>query len=482
MPEIPVGRRATLPLGPGRRVAPDLPTTPGRRVGDLPTAGADWITLVSKGGGWFSFITPDGYFIVSQKGSAQDPRYDIAYYDVSEKMLQRGLSAEELLDYEEKLPTYSVVTTALGPPKQPDMATVKRSLPKKGVWAKLKGIFSALTGAGKKEHVEHIRECLINSGITLSEERKMKSSDIVKKDLLRRKIREHFTKNPKVKSVVVKADIGDRKTIWRAQKMANGLFNVVEVNTTREQFLITEITGTPSPQYRKFTTEFVGAAANPADRAAQSRLSQAVNSLPPGPERQEAEAAMQSIGMKMQTTGQLGKQMGGIGRASRTSTLTMGKKAAGAQVAEADEDKPKKKEEPKKKKPDKPDAPKASPPSSDTPPGAEMATDTSAPGGTETEPVDRPETDLDVTPPEGDAGAPPPEEEKPGAKTAEEERLRTMVKNRPIQDIEISSESDKGTITLTVGGLKNPVEISVFDSGKITYNLGKLPFLLKPGA
>jgi hypothetical protein len=165
----------------------------------------------------------------------------------------------------------------------------------------------------------------------------MKSNDIVKKDLLRRKIREHFSKNPKSKSVIVKADIGPKKTIWRAQKLASGVFNIVEVNTTREQFLITEVTGTPSPQYRKFTTEFVGAAANPNDRAAASRLSQAFGSLAPGPEKDEAQAAMAGIGMQAQSTSQLGKHMGGVGQASRTSTLSMGKTNKGKRVVEAEE-------------------------------------------------------------------------------------------------------------------------------------------------
>jgi hypothetical protein len=88
---------------------------------------------------------------------------------------------------------------------------------------------------------------------------------------------------------------------------------------------------------------------------------------------------------------------------------------------------------------------------------------------------------LDVSPPEGGEEA-PPEEEEPGTKTAEEERLKKMVMNKPVQDIQVTSDSDRGTITLTLGGLKNPLEINVFDSGKVTYKLGSLSQLLKPSA
>jgi hypothetical protein len=69
----------------------------------------------------------------------------------------------------------------------------------------------------------------------------MEHKDIVKKDLLRRKICEHFSKNPNAESVIIKADIGDMKTLWKVVKEEGGHFKVVEVNTKKEQYIIGEL-------------------------------------------------------------------------------------------------------------------------------------------------------------------------------------------------------------------------------------------------
>lgn len=224
----------------------------------------------------------------------------------------------------------------------------------------------------------------------------MEDRDKVKIDVLRRKYLEHFEKNPDSKSVIIKADVGDMKTLWRVVREGRD-FRIVEVNTTREEFIITEA----SPKEKMFS--------------------------------------------------------------------------------DISKDEPKKK---KKKANPKPKPKEEEPPaSSDKPPGAEMAhTPKGEPG--EIEKVDSPETGPDVEPPEGPAMGPEgePETPEPEVKTAEEDRLQKMVHNKPIQNISISSESDRGTITLQLGGLKNPLEISIFDSGKVTYRLGNLSQLLKPNA
>jgi len=64
-------------------------------------------------------------------------------------------------------------------------------------------------------------------------------NNLIKKDLLRRKIREHFRKNPKSSSVVIKANIGGGTTVWKVKKEGKS-FNVVEVNARREHFVISE--------------------------------------------------------------------------------------------------------------------------------------------------------------------------------------------------------------------------------------------------
>jgi hypothetical protein len=65
----------------------------------------------------------------------------------------------------------------------------------------------------------------------------MNSKEIVKKDLIRRKINEYFSKHPKAKSVIINSGIDSFKTIWRVVKESNN-FVVTEVNTKREKFIL----------------------------------------------------------------------------------------------------------------------------------------------------------------------------------------------------------------------------------------------------
>lgn len=63
-----------------------------------------------------------------------------------------------------------------------------------------------------------------------------KNNNIVKKDLLRRKINEYFSKNPSAKMVIIKADVGGNKTHWKVTKEGKS-FKVVEVNTVKEEYI-----------------------------------------------------------------------------------------------------------------------------------------------------------------------------------------------------------------------------------------------------
>ena len=59
-------------------------------------------------------------------------------------------------------------------------------------------------------------------------------------DLLRRKIHEHISNNPKAKSFIVKASFGKESTHWKVEVKKNKSFNIVEVNTTKSEFVIKE--------------------------------------------------------------------------------------------------------------------------------------------------------------------------------------------------------------------------------------------------
>jgi hypothetical protein len=64
----------------------------------------------------------------------------------------------------------------------------------------------------------------------------MDKSDIVKKNLLRRKIKEYFTKNPTKKSAIFEINFGG-KTYWRVVK-EDSSYSITEVTTTKNKFLM----------------------------------------------------------------------------------------------------------------------------------------------------------------------------------------------------------------------------------------------------
>lgn len=71
----------------------------------------------------------------------------------------------------------------------------------------------------------------------------MSITNLVKKDLLRRKINEYFSKNPESKSVVVEFTINKKKTIWRAVKEEKQIV-IAEVNTKTDKFIF-EVDASP---------------------------------------------------------------------------------------------------------------------------------------------------------------------------------------------------------------------------------------------
>jgi len=68
----------------------------------------------------------------------------------------------------------------------------------------------------------------------------MNSKSLVKRELLRRKIKEHWEKNPNANSLIVKANFDGIKTFWHVVKEGNA-HRVVEVDTKKEVYLIGEV-------------------------------------------------------------------------------------------------------------------------------------------------------------------------------------------------------------------------------------------------
>lgn len=65
---------------------------------------------------------------------------------------------------------------------------------------------------------------------------KRDAENIIKKDLLRKKLTEFFAKNKDRNSVIVSTNIGSNKTLWKATKLANKKIHVIEVNSSKEKY------------------------------------------------------------------------------------------------------------------------------------------------------------------------------------------------------------------------------------------------------
>lgn len=341
---------------------------------------------------------------------------------------------------------------------------------------------------------------LTQEGLKVKSEIK-NNTNILKKDLLRRKIQEHFSKHPKAKSVIVVAGVDPNKTVWKVDRIKKG-FNIVEVNTQREHFIFEAVPGTlapgasmplggpptggQSPEFRQIIgiiSPVMGNLGTSQAEAAKAR--EQVNSLigklrnP----REKAQAAgflsfLSTIGTGMASappTAPIGQAPGGVPTPSGKSGLSSGKHTKGKKIHEKEEKskKPEKEEERPKKKyefePKEKDEPKKNfkpsvPPVVD-PPEAGI------------------ETGADETPsaPSPEMGQQPeaPPEEKP--KTGEEAQLKQIVAAKPIKNLEVFGDEKGSHIILTLGGLKNPIQFNFSRDGKITYKLGELSRVLKVG-
>jgi len=204
----------------------------------------------------------------------------------------------------------------------------------------------------------------------------MKSLDIVKKELLRRKINEHIAKNPTIKEFVVRARFADDNTFWKVRREGKD-FNIIEVNTRKEVFILSE-------------------------------------------------------------------------RSLR-------------------EEEPKKDKKKKKNADDLETNVEPEPQGASPEPGGEPET-----GGLETDgdsamPDEEPETGE--MPPEEPETQQQPEPER--METGEEMQLKQLVDNKPVQDIKIEPTDTGGIISLTLGSMENPLEIT-FERGQASYSVGDL--------
>ena len=324
-------------------------------------------------------------------------------------------------------------------------------------------------------------------------------NNFIKKDLLRRKIREHFKRNPGSKTVVIKANIGGDTTVWKVRKEGK-TFNVVEVVATREHFIITEapvggqFPAGGSVPLAKGSSATMGT--QPAGKSVGGIKDMDVGSVlslvQSGAQKVDSDVIAkvmapvvipQDSGLKKQlkTTWDILNRASNKDAAASSflgmmqnlmNTPEWLRASKDPSLAEADDPPPdsgkKKKDEKseknrkKFKKSEKPIDVKVDIPK---PKMADVRPDVDA--GLETGVTSAPGTEL--------GGAP----EVP--KRGEEVQLQQLVQNKPVKDIKVSTDDQGGHISLSLGGLEVPLEIHISRDGKATFEVGELSRTLSTG-
>lgn len=324
-------------------------------------------------------------------------------------------------------------------------------------------------------------------------------NNLIKKDLLRRKIREHFKKNPGASSVVIKANIGGGTTVWKVKKEGKS-FNVVEVNASREHFVISEApvggqTAAPgSVPLAKGSSATLGTkpAGQPAGGIKDMDAGSVLSLVQSGAQKVNSEVIAKTMApMLIPKDAGLKKQLkttwdilNGASNKEPQAASFLGmmqelmntpewlRAHRDPSLTEADDD-PSGDDEKKKKKDDKPEKKSKEPKKPEKPK------------------KDKPEPKMSDVPPEADTGLetgvePPPGAEEPpgepaGPKRGEEIQLQQLVQNKPVQDISVETDDQGGHVVLKLGGLELPVEIHVSRDGKATFEVGELSRTLSTG-
>lgn len=339
--------------------------------------------------------------------------------------------------------------------------------------------------------------------------------NIVKTDLLRRKIHEHISKYPKAKSFIVKARFGEENTHWKVEVKKNRSFSIVEVNTTRSEYIIKEA----MTKFRKEEHAFADAigAGLLSDKQGDPKFAgdykylysddkvdhfkslkrfdyvkspitsgdKPMSIMHMGADRDDKEK-LQETPPKFRDAQQA------FGNAIENGVLTdtPGPKYAGDHMYMYSDDQKDYFKNVNSRKYVESNITSGDKPSSAM---SEAASSTASMPGKEPEDVDPGSpTDQDIkpdkdTPPDSDesgletdpdASTDPESQEPQRTRTGEELHLKQLVDNKPVKDIEVEVTDTGGSITLKLAGLENPLKINL-DDGRGTYELGDLSRALR---
>jgi hypothetical protein len=307
------------------------------------------------------------------------------------------------------------------------------------------------------------------------EEQKKMNKDFVKMELLRRKINEHFSKKPKSKILIVKANLGESNLAWKVTRSKKGI-HIVEVNTKRKEYLMEAPGGPITPGGTMGVGgKPVGGQAPASQTQVPGQMSSKLLSDPfyldliaqPSAEKM-AEVLVKNLAKVsepllkvvfaslMRESPNLGKLL-----SDRRVVQMMGKIGSQLQASydpslrEApEEEKPEDKEKEKSNKEPKP-LDKEPEPKED--PGLETAVDNSA--------------ESDVQP-----------ELDPQMKSPAQTQLTNRVKGQVVKDMIVDSSQDGLNVSIDFATMSNNLDIEYRKSdGHTTWKLGELSDVIKPG-
>ena len=153
--------------------------------------------------------------------------------------------------------------------------------------------------------------------------------NVIEKGILAKKIKEHFTKNPKATSVIIKNNSDNANKFWRVQREGKN-FKIVEVSTAKNEFMLEmnmPMREDASPAQQQAVIKMSQALASAAQTPqGQKDLSYKFNELSPSLEmsaRQAFQDILKSMGITTDAqnsadSGQFG-QLGGIAKTANAS-------------------------------------------------------------------------------------------------------------------------------------------------------------------
>jgi len=279
--------------------------------------------------------------------------------------------------------------------------------------------------------------------------------DIIEKGMLARKIKEHFSKNPKSSSVIIKNKSSDGKKFWRVTREGKD-FKIIEVKTEKASYLL-EMNMTEASTAQQAVTQMAQAIASATPQMlgtpeGQKTLLYKFNQLSPSMDaasRKAIQDLLTSMGISTAAhnaadSGQFG-QLGGMAKAANASlsgkALNTSKTLKGKVLKE---DNPLKKKDPSSIEPEEPDD--------------ETGLESSS-GEQESDP----ETEDDLL----------------GNKSEEETLFLETLKGQTIKTADLKLDVNGGILTLQLVSVLAPLELEWHNNGKVLYRHKNRPYLLK---